>query len=381
MMDFRLSEKELALKEKVAKFAKEKVLPGVIERDEKAEASLEIYKELGTQGFLDIFYPKELGGQGEDYLSYAIIVEELSKVDSALSVMYSASASLYGGSVLYSSASDELKKKFSKELLKGDAVGSFGLTEPNAGSDAGGCITIAKKDGDSYIINGLKCFNTNGPLADYTAVYALTEPEKKSKGLSCFIVPKKTEGVSVGRIENKMGIRSAQVSELNFDNVRVPAENMITKSGDGFKLAMIVLDSGRIGVAAQAMGLCEGAFERAVEYMKQREQFGKPIFKNQYLSFEMAELKMQMDTARMILYKAISEKNRHESFTQTAAMAKYLCTNAAMNVTERCVQFMGGNGYMREYHVERMMRDAKVTQIYEGTNEIQKLIIGNNIFR
>lgn len=380
-MDFRLTEKELELKEKVAKYVQERVLPSVVERDEKSESPLEFYKELGEMGLLGISIPKELGGQGEDYFSYAIVVEELSKVDSALSVTYSASVSLYGGSVIYSNASDEIKKKYLSELIKGDAVGSFALTEPNAGSDAGGCVTVAKKDGDSYIINGLKCFNTNGPLARYSAVYALTEPEKQSKGLSCFIVPKDTPGVSVGRIENKMGLRCAQVSELLFDNVKVPAENMITKSGDGFKLAMTVLDTGRIGVAAQSLGLAEGAFERAVEYMKTREQFGKPIFRNQYLAFEMAELRMQIDQARLIMYKALSKKSNHENFTTEAAMAKYLCSNAAMRVTERCVQFMGGNGYMKDYHVERMMRDSKVCQIYEGTNEIQKLIISGGIFR
>ena len=298
-----------------------------------------------------------------------------------MGIGYSVATSLYGGSVMNSAAPVEKKREFLEDVLAGKCFGSFGLTEPNAGSDAGGCITTAVKDGDDYILNGLKCFNTNGPLAEYTAVYALTEPEKKSKGLSCFIVKKGTPGFKVGKIEDKMGIRSAQVSEMILENVRVPASNMITASGDGFKLAMKTLDGGRIGVAAQGLGIAEGAFEIAKEYLKTREQFGKPLFKNQYLAFKMAELECEIEAAKWVLYKAAIDKQEGRPYSIPAARAKYLCTEAAMHVTTEAVQMLGGNGYMKEYHVERMMRDAKITQIYEGTNEIQKLVISGALFR
>lgn len=380
-MDFVLSEKYVELQEKVRKFAQDRLLPGVVERDNKGEFPHELFKEMTDMGLIGLPYPKEYGGQGEDYLSYALAVEEISKVDASLGISYSVCTSLYGGSVINSKATEEQKKEFLFDVLTGKSIGSFGLTEPNAGSDAGGCVVTATKDGDDYVINGLKCFNTNGPIAGYTAVYALTEPELKAKGLACFVVKRDNPGVTVGRIEDKMGIRCAQVSELIFENCRVPASSMIAPTGEGFKLAMKTLDGGRIGVAAQGLGIAEGAFEAAVEYMKTREQFGKPIFKNQYLAFKMAELKIEIEAARLMLYKAASEKDAHRPYSEAAAMAKYVCTEAAMHVTTECVQFMGGNGYMKGYHVERMMRDAKITQIYEGTNEIQKLIVSGGIFR
>ena len=380
-MDFQLNEQQAAVKEAARNFAQTELLPGVIERDEASEFPVELYKKMGEMGLIGLPYPVEYGGQGADYLSYILAVEEISKVDASVGISYSVSTSLYGGSVMYSDATDEQKKEFLPNVLTGKSFGSFGLTEPNAGSDAGGCITTAVKDGDSYIINGLKCFNTNGPLTDYTAVYALTEPELKSKGLSCFVVKRDTPGVSIGRIENKMGIRSAKVSEIIFDHVRVPESALITKHGGGFKLAMKTLDGGRLGVAAQGLGIAQGAFDIAKEYLKTREQFGKPLYKNQYLAFKMAELEMEIDAARLMLYKAATDKQEGRPFSVPAAKAKYLCTNAAMHVTTEAVQMLGGNGYMKGYHVERMMRDAKITQIYEGTNEIQKLVISGQMFR
>ena len=381
-MNFELNEQQLAIQETARKFAEEELLPGVIERDEASEFPVDLYHKAGELGLIGLPYPKEVGGQGLGYMEYALAVEEVSKVDASFGISYSVSTSLYGGSVWNSAADDETKKKFLEEVLTGKTHGSFGLTEPNAGSDAGGCITTAVKDGDEYVINGLKCFNTNGPLSKYIAVYALTEPEKKSKGLACFIVDKEnTPGVRIGKIENKMGIRAAQVSEVIFEDCRVPAANKITADGDGFKLAMQTLDCGRIGVAAQGLGIAEGAFERAVAYMKEREQFGKPISTNQYLQFKMADLAIKIEAAKYILYKAAMDHDTGKPFSQSAAKAKYICTNTAMEVTEWAVQFMGGNGYMREYHVERMMRDAKITQIYEGTNQIQQLIVGGALFR
>ena len=380
-MNFELNEQQLAIQEKARKFAEEELLPGILERDEKSEFDMALFNKAGELGLIGLPYPKEVGGQGMGYMEYALAVEEVSKVDAAFGISFSVNTSLYAGSVWNSGATDEQKKQFMTGPVSGAVIGSFGLTEPNAGSDAGGCITTAVKDGDDYIINGLKCFNTNGPLAKYTAVYALTEPEKKSKGLACFIVDRDLPGVKTGKVENKMGIRSAQVSEVIFENCRVPASCKITEDGAGFKLAMKTLDCGRIGVAAQALGIAEGAFEIAKNYMKEREQFGKPIAANQYLQFKMAELATKIEAAKYIVYKAAMDHDEGKPFTQSAAKAKFLASATAMEVTEWAVQFMGGNGYMKEYHVERMMRDAKITQIYEGTNEIQKLIIGGALFR
>lgn len=379
-MDFQLDDKRLALQKAVREFAEKELLPGVRERDETSTFPVDAYKKMGEMGLIGLPYPKEYGGQGGDYLDYAIAVEEIAKVDGSVAISYSVSTSLYGGSVS-NAASEEQKREFLPPVLSGQSFGAFGLTEPNAGSDAGGCITTATREGDHYILNGAKCFNTNGPLADYFAVYALTQPEKKAKGLSCFLVKKGTPGFSIGKIEDKMGICAAQVSELIFDNCKIPAENLMGEEGQGFKVAMKTLDGGRIGVAAQGLGLAEGAFEIARKYLMQREQFGKPLYKNQYLAFKMVELECQIEQARLMLYKAALDKSEGRPYTLSAAKAKLLCTDAAMHVTTEAVQMLGGNGYMKDYHVERMMRDAKITQIYEGTNEIQKLVISGQLFR
>lgn len=379
-MDFQLDDKRLALQKAVQEFAEKELWPGVRERDETSTFPVDAYKKMGEMGLIGLPYPKEYGGQGGDYLDYAIAVEEIAKIDGSVAISYSVSTSLYGGSVS-NAASEEQKREFLPSVLSGQSFGAFGLTEPNAGSDAGGCITTATREGDHYILNGAKCFNTNGPLADYFAVYALTQPEKKAKGLSCFLVKKGTPGFSIGKIEDKMGIRAAQVSELIFDNCKIPAENLMGEEGQGFKVAMKTLDGGRIGVAAQGLGLAEGAFEIARKYLMQREQFGKPLYKNQYLAFKMVELECQIEQARLMLYKAALDKSEGRPYTLSAAKAKLLCTDAAMHVTTEAVQMLGGNGYMKDYHVERMMRDAKITQIYEGTNEIQKLVISGQLFR
>jgi len=268
-----------------------------------------------------------------------------------------------------------------QDKTHGEKIGSFGLTEHTAGSDAAGQTTVAVKDGDSYVINGSKCFNTNGPVADYTVVYCLTDPALGTKGMAAFVVEKGTPGFVVGNVEDKMGIRSAQVSDMHLNDVRVPAENMIAKPGEGFKLAMKTLDGGRIGVAAQGLGIAKGAFEVARKYMMERQQFGKPICKQQYLAFKMAELQTKIEAAELLLFKAAVAKEEGKPYSVPAAMAKLTCTNVAMEVATEAVQMLGGNGYMKEYHVERMMRDAKITQIYEGTNEIQKLVISGPIFR
>ncbi|WP_297722568.1 acyl-CoA dehydrogenase family protein [Intestinimonas sp.] len=380
-MNFALSQDQQQLQQLARDFAEKELLPGVRERDEKSEFPLDAFRKLGKTGIYGLPYPTEVGGLGGSYLSYILAVEEVSKVDAAFGIAFSVDTSLYGGSIMNSSAPTEIKKKFLAPITYGEKIGSFGLTEHTAGSDAAGQKTVAVKDGDSYVLNGSKCFNTNGPLADYTVVYCLTDPALGTKGMAAFVVEKGTPGFTVGKVEDKMGIRSAHVSDMHLDNVRVPAENMIAQPGEGFKLAMKTLDGGRIGVAAQGLGLAKGAFEIARKYMMERQQFGKPIAKQQYLAFKMAELQTKIQAAELLLYKAAICKEEGQPYTVPAAMAKMTCTNVAMEVTTEAVQLLGGNGYMKDYHVERMMRDAKITQIYEGTNEIQKLVISGQLFR
>lgn len=380
-MNFELTEQQQHIVNQAREFTAKRLAPDVVERDETSTFPIDAFKEFGSMGMYGLCYPKEFGGTGLGYVPYILAVEEVSKVDASFGIAFSVNTSLYGGSIMYSNADAEQKKRFLSPIASGQAIGSFGLTEHSAGSDAAGQKTIAEKDGDSYILNGTKIFNTNGPLADYTVVYALTDPSIGTKSMCAFVVEKGMEGFHVGKIENKMGIRSAQVSEMVLSNVRVSADRMIAKPGEGFKLAMKTLDGGRIGVGAQALGIAEGAFKIAVDYMKEREQFGKPIFKQQYLAFKMAELYADIEKAKLVLYKAACLKEAGKPFTTAAAVAKLACTDAAMKVTTECVQMLGGNGYMKEYHVERMMRDAKITQIYEGTNEIQKLVISGGLFR
>ena len=380
-MVFKYTEEQQRIIDAAREFAEKEVKPGAIQRDETGEYDKKLYNKLGELGFLGLPYPKEYGGQGMGYLEYAAAVEEISKVDGALGISFSVATSLYCGSVYNSSASDAIKKKYMEPVLSGKSLGAFGLTEHGAGSDAAGQKTVAVQEGDSYVINGAKCFNTNGPLADYYVIYALMDPSIGTKSMTCFIVERSMPGVSIGHIENKMGIHSAQVSEVYLENVKVPAENMIAEPGKGFQLAMKTLDCGRIGVAAQGLGIAEGAYEIARKYMMEREQFGKPIAKQQYLAFKMAEYATKIRYSQLLVQDAATAHDVGDRFTTQAAMAKMTATDVAMEVTCNAVQFLGGNGYMREYEVERMMRDAKITQIYEGTNEIQRLVISGGIFR
>ena len=380
-MNFELTKEQLQVQAVAREFAETKLLPGVIERDEASVFPTDLYKEFGKTGAYGLPYAEEFGGSGGTYMDYVLTVEEISKVDASFGIAYSVNTSLYGGSIMNSSASDELKKRYIAPTTYGEKIGSFGLTEHSAGSDAAGQTTVAAKKGDKWVINGAKCFNTNGPLADFSIIYSLTDPALGTKGMCAFVVDKGTPGFTVGKIENKMGIRCAQVSELHLENVEVPEENMIAQPGEGFKLAMKALDGGRIGVAAQGLGIAKGAWEIARKYMMEREQFGKPIAKQQYLAFKMAELQAKIQQAELMVYRAAWMKDNGKPYSVPAAMAKMTATNCAMEVTTEAVQMLGGNGYMREYHVERMMRDAKITQIYEGTNEIQKLVISGPIFR
>ncbi len=381
-MNFEWTKEELAMQKKAREFAEKRLAPGVVARDEAGRFPMELYREFGrATGAYGLPYPKEYGGLGGTYMEYVLAVEELSRVDASFGISYSVNTSLYGGSIMNSSASDEIKRKYLAPITYGEQIGSFGLTEHTAGSDAAGQTTRAERDGRGYRINGRKCFNTNGPVAAFTVIYAMTEPQLKTKGMAAFVVEKGTPGFSVGTLENKMGIRCAQVSDMVLDNVWVPEENMIAEPGQGFSLAMKTLDGGRIGVAAQGLGIAKGAFEIARIYMIQREQFGKPIAKQQYLAFQMAELQTKIQQAELMVYRAAWLKDQGKPYTVAAAMAKLSATNCAMEVTQEAVQMLGGNGYMKDYQVERMMRDAKITQIYEGTNEIQKLVIAGALFR
>ncbi|WP_446897918.1 acyl-CoA dehydrogenase family protein [Clostridium sp. LBM24168] len=379
-MNFELSEEQKLIQKRVKDFAEKELKPIAIQNDKTGEFPVDVYKKMGELGFIGLPYPKEYGGYGADYLSYAIAVEEVSKVHASMGIAYSVTTSLCAGGII-NNASEEQKKKYLPDLLTGKKFGSFGMTEPGAGSDASAAVTTADRKGDYYILNGTKCFITNGPLSETFLVFAITDKSKGPKGSSAFIVEKGYPGFSIGKIEDKCGIKSAQVSELLFENCKVPAENLVSEEGKGLKIALATLDGGRIGVAAQGLGIAEGAFELAKQYMKERVQFGKPLFKQQYLAFKMAELDLEIEQAKYMLYKAAIDKQEGRPYGVPAAKAKIACTNAAMHVTTEAVQLFGGNGYMREYEVERMMRDAKITQIYEGTNEIQKLIISGQLFR
>ena len=379
-MNFELTPQQLEIQRRSKEFAQKELLPGVLERDQEERFPMEILKKLGDAGLIGIQFAPKYGGKGLDYLSFILIVEELCKVDSAFGISYAISSTFTTGIDTF--ASEEQKLHCMPRLFKGEALGCFALTEPDAGSDAGSAKTTAIREGDHYIVNGTKHFITNSAVADYCMLIANTDPSKGSKGLTAFLVDlKTTPGVRIGHIENKCGIRSAKVAEVLFENAVIPAEQMIGQEGKGFRYALTALNAGRLSVAAQGLALAQAAFDTAKDYMMVREQFGKPIWKNQYLAFKMADLNTEIDMARLLLYKGVWEQQQGMDFSVAACKAKLACTNLAMKVTTECVQNMGGSGYMREQHVERMFRDAKITQIYEGTNEIQRLIISGDIFR
>lgn len=379
-MNFELTEQQLSIQKMARDFTEKKVAPGVLERDETRVYDVELYKELSSMGFIGLPYAKEYGGQGLGYMEYALAIEEISKVDPSLSVSFSVSTSLYGGSLYFSEATDEQFKRFMPPVIRDGHFGSFGLTEHNAGSDVSGLKTFAERKGDEFIINGDKCFITNGPLSDYFAVYALTDHEAGPKSMATFVVEKNTPGFTIGDRHNTMGIRSAMVSELHFNDVHIPAANMITPPGKGFPAALKTLDGGRIGIASQALGIAEGAFEIARKYLMVREQFKKPLYKNQHLAFRMVDLANEIEMAKYMVYKAACDKDSHKPFSASAAKAKLIAAETAMHVATDAVQMLGGNGFMKEYHVERLMRDAKITQIYEGTSEIQKIVLSKGLF-
>lgn len=380
MMDFALTQAQKEIQAKARAFAQRELAPGVLERDRTEVFPMELLKKLGDEGLIGLQFDKKYGGKGIDYLSFILVVEELCKVDSAFGIAYAISSTFTTGIDTF--GNDAQKMHCMPRLFSGDAIGCFALTEPDAGSDAGSAKTTAIRQGDEYIVNGTKHFITNGAIADYCMLIANTDPSKGSKGLSAFLVDlKTTPGVTIAHVENKCGINTAKVTELVFQNVHLPADRLIGEEGKGFRYALTALNAGRLGVAAQGLGLAQAAFDITRDYMMNRKQFGKPICANQYPAFKMADLEVEIEMARLLLYKGVWLQQNGEDFSIAASKAKLACTNLAMHVTTECVQNMGGAGYMREQHVERMFRDAKITQIYEGTNEIQRLIISGNIFR
>lgn len=377
-MDFQLTEEQIAVRDAARDFAQNIVAKTVLERDENQTFGAEEIRQLGELGFMGMMVDPKYGGSGMDTVSYVLAMEEISKVDASVSVCMSVNNSLVCWG-LEKFGTEDQKQKYLVPLASGKKIGAFCLSEPEAGSDATSQRTMAVKDGDDYILNGTKNWITNGSSAEYYIVIAQTNPELGHKGISAFIVERGMEGFVVGAKENKMGIRSSDTHTLLFNDVRVPAENRIGAEGFGFKFAMMILEGGRIGIAAQALGIASGAFELSVKYAKERTAFGKPISHHQAVSFKLADMATDIDAARLLCLQAAYLKDQHLPITKAGAMAKEFASRVAMNVTTEAVQVHGGYGFVKEYHVERMMRDAKITQIYEGTSEIQKIVISRAV--
>jgi butyryl-CoA dehydrogenase len=377
-MNFRLTEEHEMIRKMVRDFAKNEVAPSAAERDEEERFDREIFDKMAELGLTGIPWPEEYGGIGSDYLAYCIAVEELSRVCASTGVTLSAHTSLAGWPI-YKFGSEEQKHKYLKPMAQGEKIGAYGLTEPGSGSDAGGMRTTARLDGDHYVLNGSKIFITNGGIADIYVVFALTDPESRQKGTTAFIIESDFPGFSVGKKEKKLGIRSSPTTEIIFEDCRVPKENMLGKEGEGFKIAMMTLDGGRNGIAAQAVGIAQGALDAAVDYAKEREQFGKPIALQQGIGFKLADMATSVEAARLLTYQAAWLESEGLPYGKESAMSKLFAGDAAMKVTTEAVQVFGGYGYTKDYPVERYMRDAKITQIYEGTQEIQRLVISRMI--
>lgn len=377
-MDFKLTEEQLMIQQAARDFAQTELLPGVIERDEHSKFPAEAVKKMGELGFLGMMVDPKYGGSGLDSVSYVLAMEEIAKVDASAAVVMSVNNSLVCAG-LEKYCNEEQKQKYLTPLASGQVIGAFCLSEPEAGSDATSQKTTAIDMGDHYLLNGTKNWITNGGTADYYIVIAQTDIEKKHKGINAFIVEKGWTGFEIGPKEQKMGIRGSDTHSLMFTDVRVPKENRIGEDGFGFAFAMNVLNGGRIGIASQALGIAQGAYELALKYAKERKAFGTEIINHQAVAFKLADMATNISAARMLCMKAASEKDAGEDISISGAMAKLFASQTAMDTTIEAVQIHGGNGYVREYHVERMMRDAKITQIYEGTSEIQKIVISRGI--
>jgi len=379
-MDFSLTEEHLMIRDAARDFAQTELLPGVVERDNAQTFPNELVRKMGELGFMGIMVDPKYGGSGMDAISYVLIMEELSKIDASASVMVSVNNSLvcYG---LESYGSEEQKQKYLTKLATGENIGAFCLSEPEAGSDATSQKTTAIDMGDHYVINGTKNWITNGGRSDVYLVIAQTDKEKRHKGINAFIVEKGMPGFDIGPKEDKLGIRGSDTHTLQFNDVKVPKENRIGEEGFGFKFAMKTLSGGRIGIAAQALGIASGAYELALKYSKERKAFGVPICEHQAIAFKLADMYTEIEAARLLVMKAAWDKDQGNNYDMSSAMAKLYASKVAMEHTVEAVQIHGGNGFVKEYHVERLMRDAKITQIYEGTSEIQKMVISRGLIK
>lgn len=379
-MSFELTEDQKMMQKVAREFAEKEVAPGAAERDEHSAFSRPLYDQMVGLGLSGICFPEKFGGADGDTLSYILSVEEICRADSGIGISLSATVSLCAWPI-YAYGTEEQKMKYLKPLAEGEKMGAFGLTEPAAGTDAASQQTIAVLNGDHYVLNGSKIFITNGGEAETYIVFGMTDKSKGVKGITAFILEKGMPGFTFGKKEHKMGICSSQTMELIFQDVKVPLANMLGKEGEGFKIAMSTLDGGRIGVAAQALGIAQAALDAAVKYSKERVQFGKPICANQAIAFMIADMATKVDAARLLVYRAASLKDAGKPYSKEAAMAKLYASDIAMEVTTDAVQIFGGYGYSREYPVERLMRDAKITQIYEGTNQAQRMVISGSVLR
>lgn len=379
-MDFNLTEEHLMIRDAARDFAQTELLPGVIERDEKQQFPNELVRKMGELGFMGVMVDPKYGGSGMDAVSYVLIMEELSKIDASASVMVSVNNSLvcYG---LEAYGTEEQKQKYLTKLATGEQIGAFCLSEPEAGSDATSQATTAEDKGDYYLLNGTKNWITNGGRADTYLVIAQTDREKGHRGINAFILEKGMEGFHVGPKEDKLGIRGSDTHTLQFNDVKVPKENRIGEDGFGFKFAMKTLSGGRIGIAAQALGIAAGGYELALKYSKERKAFGTEICNHQAIAFKLADMYTEIAAARHLVMAAACKKDAGENYDREGAMAKLYASKVAMEQTVEAVQIHGGNGFVKEYHVERLMRDAKITQIYEGTSEIQKVVISRSVLR
>lgn len=379
-MDFQLTEEHLAVQAAARDFANTELLPGVIERDEHQKFPVEQIKKLGQLGFLGMMVDPKYGGGGMDAISYVLAMEEISKIDASVSVCMSVNNSLVCWG-LETYGTEAQKKKYLTRLATGEIIGAFCLSEPEAGSDATSQRTTAEDKGDHYLVNGTKNWITNGSSASVYLVIAQTNPEKGHKGINALIIEKGVQGFDIGKKENKLGIRGSDTHSLMFTNVKVSKENRIGEDGFGFNFAMATLNGGRIGIASQALGIASGAYELALKYSQERKAFGKELCKHQDIQFKLADMATSIDAARLLCLKAAYLKDQHQDYSEASAMAKLFASKVAMNVTVEAVQIHGGYGFVKEYHVERLMRDAKITQIYEGTSEIQKIVISRHLLK
>ena len=379
-MEFQLNDEQKLIQKTARDFAVNELAPGAVERDEKKIWPREGISQMADLGFMGMMTDPQYNGGGMDTISYALAMEEISRVDASAAVVMSVNNSLVCY-LLEKFGSQFIKEKYLSQLATGKKIGAFSLSEPQSGSDASNMRTIAKREGENYLLTGTKNWVTNGINSDFVIVFAITEKGEGHKGISCFLVEKGLDGFEVGKPENKLGIRASDTSELYFDNVKVPVENLIGSEGEGFKIALATLDGGRIGIASQALGIAQASLDASISYSKERIQFGKPIAVNQEIQFKIADMAMEIEASRLLIHKAAWMKDKKQNYGHVASMAKVYASEAAMRASTQCVQIHGGFGFMRESGIERLMRDAKITQIYEGTSEIQRVVIARALLK